>query len=365
MADTVDFRNALVPTGQREQLPVVLPDNTTTKAAIAIARKELNIDDSQSLVFFGAKVQNGLASVATQMMEGVKNKDIAPASEALSNVVLNIRGFSLDDLEEKSGFFGKLQSIVMRQATPVVRALQRYETVNSQINTIVADLDRHVGVLMKDVVSLDRLYAEALRSFLRLKIYIAAGEAELADINENRLPALVTQAKAGDDMAVQTAAKLQAVAQRLERRVHDFKLTCQVTLQALPAIMGMQDNDADLVGKIQSAIANTIPLWKQRIAMLITAKHTEQAARAIGSVEDITNEMLVKTAKAMKDANSVVRAEIERGAFDLKAIQEANESAVAMLEETRSVYETAAARRKEESVALEGFERAIKEAIVR
>lgn len=351
-------------TRTREQPLALLPNDSGTLAEIAAARQELDYHDSQSFVFFGARAQTGLTDVATKMIAGVKNKDIAPASDALSRVVLNIRGFSLDDLKDGQGVGGWLKSHVLRTATPIVAAMQRYETVQSQINVVINDLDRHVGILMRDVVGLDQMYVEALASFRALKIYITAGEAELEELTTRLLPALKAKA-AENPMMVQEAARLEALAQRLERRVHDFKLTRQATLQSLPMIMLMQDNDSNLVEKIQSAIINTIPIWKQRIAMLVTARHAEQAARAVGSVTDLTSELLVQTADAMHRSNKIVRTEVERGLFDLAAIKQANDLAVATLDETRTIYEDAVKRRREEAVELERCETAIRAALIK
>ena len=360
--DTTMMTTALVSVQSREQPLATLNDDADTKQRVALARKELDINNTQSLAFFGSKAQSGLTDMASKMIAGVRNKDVAPAAESLSRVVAAIRGFSLDDLAYP-GMVSKFVNKLMRGVTPVVAALQRYETVESQINAIISEMDRHISVLMKDVVSLDRMYSETLASFYRLKIYVAAGEEELEELRTARLPAM-REAAQGDTFKSQEVAKIEGVAQRLERHLHDLKMTQQITLQSLPEIMGMQDNDIDLVQKMWSSIVNTVPLWKQRIAMLITAHHAEAAAGPMKGLTDITNEMLVSTAKAIQTANKVVRAEVERGSFDLEAIRQANDIAIATLTESRELYKVASARRQEEAQALLTYEAEIQKVMV-
>jgi uncharacterized protein YaaN involved in tellurite resistance len=358
----IAFQNALVPVADRVVIQSDLSIDEHIKSRIAAARKELNYNDTQSFVFFGSKSQTGLIDISTKMISGVKNKDVSPAADALSAVVMNIRGFSLDDLKENGH---GVSSWFHKAVSPIVAAMQRYETVKSQINVVVANLDKHVGILMKDVVSLDSMYTEALTSFNKLQIYVLAGEEELEDLKNNRIAPMKIQAEStGDSLSSQEVAKLQACYQRLERRVHDFKLTKQATLQSLPMIMLIQDGDSNLIEKIQSAIINTIPIWQQRIAMLITAKHAEQAAKAIANVTDLTNELLVETQASLQKSNKAVRTEVERGLFDLEAIRKANEMAIATLNETTTIYQEAATRRRAESIELQKYEGAMRTAMI-
>ena len=351
----VKFENTVTSLTVQEQPAEVLPMDPQTAQEVAAARKELNLQDSSSLIFFGSRSQAGLTDISTKMIAGVKNKDIEPASAALNGIVLNIRGFKLDDLKS-SGAVGWFKSTLLRTVSPVVSAMQRYESVENQINVVINDLDRHIGILMRDVVGLDRMYAEALIAFRKLKIYIMAGEQELAHITDVVMPDLKSRIRDDDPLSSQNVNNMENVRQRLERRVHDLKLTRQVVMQSLPMIIMMQDNDSNLVEKIQSAIVNTVPLWKQQVAMLITARHAEKAAKAVGAVSDLTNDLLVKTADAMRVSNKTVRAEVERGIFDTDAIKRANDTVIGTITDALGTYEKAAARRREEAKVLDSCE---------
>ena len=74
--------------------------------------------------------------------------------------------------------------------------------------------------------------------------------------------------------------------------------------------------------------------------------------------------MLVDTAETLQESNKKVRTEVERGLFDLEALRKANEMAIATLNETTTIYQDAAKRRRDESTELEKYEAAIRTAMI-
>jgi uncharacterized protein YaaN involved in tellurite resistance len=129
--------------------------------------RELELTDTQSILFFGAKAQERLTEVSDQMLEGVRAKDAGPAGAALSEMVATLRGFDVDDLDpnRKPGVLDRL----LGKGRPVARFLQAYESVRNQIETIGRDLDRHKTRLLTDVTALDRLYQANLDYFRELE----------------------------------------------------------------------------------------------------------------------------------------------------------------------------------------------------
>ena len=128
--------------------PVVLykEANPDAKARIDKALAELNIKDSNSIIFFGARAQEQLTSVSETMLEGVRNKDTGPAGAALSDMLSKLRGFKVDDLDPKNkpSFFGRL----LGAANPIARFVQQYEDVRKQIDSVSNRLDTHKNKML-------------------------------------------------------------------------------------------------------------------------------------------------------------------------------------------------------------------------
>ncbi|KAA3645773.1 MAG: toxic anion resistance protein [Proteobacteria bacterium] len=324
---------------------------------------EINIADANSIIFFGTKAQEKVTDISDKMLEGVKNKDLGQSGAALNEMVATIRGFDVDELDpnKKPGFFARL----FGGAKPLVKFLQKYEEVKSQIEKITNKLESHKTTLLKDITSLDRLYVANLEYFHNLEDYIKAGEEKLRQLHDEVIPKMEQEADNTDDMlAAQKLRDMRSATADLERRVHDLRLTRQVTLQSLPSIRLVQENDKGLINKINSTIANTIPLWRQQLAQTVTIWRSEQAADTLKDATDLTNEMLAANAENLQIANRKVREQMERGVFDIEVIKEANQKLIATIDDSLQIAEAGKAKREAAVIELQKTESQLREALL-
>ncbi len=325
--------------------------------------EEINMADANSVIFFGSKAQEKVTEISDKMLEGVKNKDLGRSGEALNEMVATIRGFDVDELDpnKKPGFFARL----FGRAKPLVKFLQRYEEVRKQIDKITNKLESHKTTLLKDITSLDRLYVANLEYFHTLEDYIKAGEEKIKQLHAEVIPAMEKEAEGSDDMLL--AQKLRDVRSStadLERRVHDLRLTRQVTLQSLPSIRLVQENDKGLINKINSTIANTVPLWRQQLAQTVTIWRSEQAADTIKDATDLTNEMLAANAENLQMANRKVREQMERGVFDIEVVKMANAKLIETIDDSLRIAEEGKAKREGAVIELQKTEEQLREALL-
>lgn len=333
------------------------------RAEIDALIKQIDLNDTHSLLYFGAPAQQQLAGISDDMLEGVRNKDTGLAGEALNRMVGTVRNFDLGTLDpnRKPGFFARL----LGKTKPVAEFLQRYEEVRNQIDAIGDDLERHKTQLLKDIAQLDRLYAANLEYFHHLERYIVAGEEKLKQLDEQDIPAMERAAQEGSSMTVaQQLRDLRANRDALERRVHDLKLTRQVAMQSLPSIRLVQENDKGLINKIVSTTANTLPLWRQQLAQAVTIHRSREAADVIRSASDLTNELLKANAENLRQGNIEARREIERGVFDIEAVKQANASLIQTIEESLSIADEGRRKRAEAAIQLETLEAELRRTLI-
>ncbi|MFD1797430.1 toxic anion resistance protein [Paracoccus aurantiacus] len=308
---------------------------------------EINLRDTGSIVNFGSRAQNELQEISQQMLADVKNKDVGPAGDSLRNIVTTIRGFSISELDmrRERSWWEKL----LGRTAPFARFVANYEDVQGQIDKITEDLMTHEHQLLKDIKSLDVLYDRTLNFYDELALYIAAGEAKLRELDENTIPAKEAEVQAspadGQVMEAQELRDLRTTRDDLERRVHDLKLTRQVTMQSLPSIRLVQENDKSLVTKINSTLVNTVPLWETQFAQAVTIQRSAQAAGAVRDATDLTNELLTANARNLREANAQIRTEMERGVFDVESVRTANAELIATIEDSLRIADEGKARR--------------------
>jgi uncharacterized protein YaaN involved in tellurite resistance len=352
---------AATPPAPAQNQPVVAykEADAEAKARIDKALAELNIKDSNSIIFFGARAQEQLTSISENMLEGVRNKDTGPAGAALSEMLTKLRGFKVDDLDPKNkpGFFSRM----LGSANPIARFVQQYEDVRKQIDSVSNRLDTHKNKLMEDIVKLDRLYDANLQYYYTLADYIAAGEEMLLRLDGEVIPAMAKAAEGGADMLkAQELRDMRSMRDDLERRVHDLRLTRQVAMQSLPSIRLVQENDKSLVTKINSTMANTIPLWKQQLAQAVTIYRAGEAAKTVKEATDLTNELLKKNADMLRQANKETRTQVERGIVDIEAVKHAHAQLIATIEESLTIADEGKKKRAEAEKELIGLEDTLK-----
>lgn len=136
-------------------------------------------------------------------------------------------------------------------------------------------------------------------------IYIAAAEMKKEELENQTLPELRKKAEeSSNQMHVQEVNDMMQYVNRLEKRIHDLKLSRQITLQSAPQIRMIQNINQTLAEKIQSSILTSIPLWKNQMAIALTLLRQESASQAQQAVTNTTNDLLTKNSEMLKQ-NSI------------------------------------------------------------
>ena len=339
-------------------VPEASPNDQTVIGKIETLVGQIDMKDTNSIVSFGSSAQAELQQISQSMLAGVRNKDVGPAGDSLRDIVATIRGFSVSELDTRRqrSWWEKL----MGKAAPIAKFHARYEEIQTQIDRITDDLLGHEHGLLKDIKSLDLLYEKTLAFYDELALYIAAGEEKLVALDNTDIPEKVAAVDAATEdaktLAAQELRDLRAARDDLERRVHDLKLTRQVTMQSLPSIRLVQENDKSLVTKINSTLVNTVPLWETQLAQAVTMQRSAEAAAAVKDANDLTNELLTANAENLRESNKMIRQEMERGVFDIEAVKQANADLIGTIEESLQIAAEGKAKRAAAETELKTME---------
>ncbi len=361
-----------------EVTAVVLPEPADANAVITLEQTdapvgaeirsrmdELDMGDTQSIISFGSAAQAELQEISQAMLQDVRNKDVGPAGDSLRGIVTTIRGFSVSELDVRRdrSWWEKL----IGRAAPFAKFTAKFEKVQSQIDKITDNLLSHEHTLLKDIKSLDMLYEKTLQFYDELALYIAAGEAKVAKLDATVIPAKEKEVEAAAEndqvMVAQELRDLRSARDDLERRMHDLKLTRQVTMQSLPSIRLVQENDKSLVTKINSTLVNTVPLWETQLAQAVTIQRSFEAAKAVREANDLTNELLTSNAKNLRSSNKIIREEMERGVFDIEAVKAANADLIGTIEESLQIADAGKAKRAAAEVDLKEMEAKLRDTL--
>ena len=335
----------------------VMAENILTpeeKAVVDSFAKQIDITNSAMVLQYGAGTQKKMADFSETALDKVRTKDLGEVGALLSNVVGELKEFGE---EEEKGFLG----IFKKQTNKLQNMKNKYAKAEVTVNNIVKALESHQVQLLKDVAVLDKMYELNLTYFKELSMYILAGRQKLDEVRNGSLKELIQKAQvSGLPEDAQAARDMEEMCNRFEKKVHDLELTRTISLQTAPQIRLVQNNDNQMVEKIQSTIVNTIPLWKSQMVLALGMEHSLQAAEAQREVSDLTNELLKKNAEKLKLATIETAKEAERGIVEIETLQATNASLISTLDEVMKIQEEGRAKRQAAEVEMKRIENELK-----
>ena len=337
-------------------------DNLTEqeKAAVLAFVDRIDIHNSETVLKYGNAAQMKISQFSDKILEDVKTKDTGAISDMQTDLVAELKGFDVDE-GKKGGFFG----LFKKAGNSLIQLKAKYEKVEENVMEIIAALQGHQKQLISDCKMLDELYAQNEQYYHELTLYIIAGEIKLRRLREEELPPLLAKAQETADPAdAQAANDFSQLIERFEKRIHDLKLTRMVSVQMGPQIRLMQTNDNVLAERIQSTIANTIPLWKSQMVIALGMQHAEEALKAQKAVTDMTNELLRANAERLKTGTIETAKEAERGVVDLETIRTANTALIDTLNEVQRIQREGAMKRAEASAELGRLEKQLRDKVL-
>lgn len=330
------------------------------KTQVEAFAKTIDLTNPDHVMLYGAEAQKKISSFADAVLGNVQTSDTGDVGDMLTKLVAELQGFSGAG-EKPKGIKGLFFNAKKQMAT--IQA--KYEDVAANVETIAGNLEQHQVQLLKDVAMFNRQYDMNLEYFHELTMYIVAGEKRLKEVRENDLAKLQEAAqKSGDAMDAQMANDLAAQCDRFEKKLHDLKLTRQISMQMAPQIRLLQNNNALLVERIQSTLVNTLPLWKNQMVLSLGLHHSQQAMQAQRAVTDMTNDLLKKNAETLKMGTVETATESERGIIDLETLTATNQSLIDTINEVSRIQKEGRQKRLEAEKTLAQMEQELKQKLL-
>ena len=303
--------------------------------------EKIDITNSQMVLQYGAASQKKLSDFSETALSRVKTKDMGETGELITSLISELQGFDATT-EQPKGIFGFFK----KTANSIEQLKTRYDSADKNVERIKAQLEDHQVTLMKDITMLDKMYELNLVYFKELTMYILAGKKKLAEVRANDLKAAQEKAQRTQlPEDAQAARDLADLCDRFEKKLYDLELTRNVSIQMGPQIRLIQSNDTMMAEKIQTAIVNTIPLWKNQMVLALGIAHSQQAMQAERAVTDATNELLKKNAATLKQGTIEIAKESERGIVDIETLQQTNKQLIETLDELNKIRADGKAKR--------------------
>ena len=336
--------NAPAQVEEKKIEPVALDDKLLTeqeKKAVDEFSKKIDITDTNMVLQYGAAAQKSVAGFSENALSNVRSKDLGEVGADLSELVVQLKGFGSGD--EKKGLAG-----LFRKAGNKIESMKaQYGKVEANVDRIAQSLEQHQITLMKDIAMFDQMYELNLKYYKELTMYILAGTKRLEEVRAGELEELRVKAeKTGLAEDAQAYNDMVNLCNRFEKKLHDLELTRMVSVQMGPQTRLLQNNDTQMIEKIQSSLVNTIPLWKSQMVLALGMEHSRQATAAQNAVTEMTNQLLRKNADTLKMGTIATAKEAERSIVDIETLQHTNQQLISTLDEVMNIQKEGAEKRK-------------------
>jgi uncharacterized protein YaaN involved in tellurite resistance len=320
----------------------------------------IDLSNPQHVMLYGADAQKKISNFADTILAEVRNIDAGDVGDSLTKLISELKSFE-SSAEKPRG----LRALFSNAQKHIAMVQARFDDVAGNVSNIAGTLEGHQVQLLKDVSMFNHLYDMNLEYFRELSMYIIAGEKRLKDVREKDVARLKQKAtQTGDTMDAQKASDLEQAADRFEKKLHDLKLTRQISLQMAPQIRLLQNNNSLLIERIQSTLVNTLPLWKNQMVLALGMEHSRQAMQAQRAVTDMTNELLKKNAETLKQGTIETATEAERGIIDIETLVQTNKSLIDTMNEVVRIQTEGRQKRAEAEKTLRRMEDELKQRLI-
>ena len=324
-------------------------------------KEQIDVTDSQMLMQFGSGAKQNIADFSENILNNIRSKDTGYVGDLMTDLIAKVEGLDFESLEQERGLMG----LFRKAEAKVKKFMAQYQTLEVQVDAIEAKLDEARMGLLKDIGMFDALYEKNLDYFRQLQLYIVAGEEAIEKLKQETIPSLRREAAASDDpMNAQVVRDFEDTVAQFEKKVFDLKTSRTIALQTAPQIRLIQNNDKLLADKIQTAVQETIPLWKSQMVMALGLYRQQEALKLQRSITDTTNELLVKNSEKLKQNTIEVAKESERGIVDIETLKKANENLIATMNETLKIQQEGRQKRAQAEAELQKIENEVKEVLL-
>ncbi len=308
----------------------------------------INVNDSQTIVKFGAEAADEISRASDQVLNSMSIDQINDTGTMLKNLAAIMDQFDIKEIQDdKPGFFGSLKK-------KIEKILSKYDTMGKEIDKIYVQLKQYESEIEQANQKLDSMYDANIGYYQQLVKYIMAGEQGVKELD-----AFIEEYKkkveaAPDDGTIRMdLSNLQQMREILDQRVMDLKIAENVALQTVPMLKTMEYSNLNLVRKINSAFIITMPVFKQALAQAIMLKRQKIQAESLAALDEKTNEMLIKNAQNTVEQSKMVASMSATSSIKVETLQQTWQTIVTGIDEVQAIQDQAREKRKADAVALE------------
>lgn len=328
------------------------------KAQVEQFANEINIENVDQVANYGMNAQTNISDFSVSVLKKVKTYELGEVGDSLKDLTIALDATTEP---EKKGVLGLFQKA--KRGVNSIKA--NYTKAENNVDRIEKDLRKHRDVLTQDISMYQQMYELNVQYYKELTMYIIAGKKALANARATKLQELKIKAEQTNKQEdVQVYKDYEDLCYRFGKKLSDLEITRVISIQSAPQVRMLQNNDRELLDKLQSAIANTIPLWRNQLVLSLGIEHTNRTLEAQATLADKTNELLKKNSETLKMATIETAKQSERPIVDMDTLRQCNKDLITSIKEVVKIHEQGAVQRAKAREELVKIEEELKDVMV-
>lgn len=322
---------------------------------------QLNEKDVNSIMNYGAEIQNSIAKQSDTFLSNVRTYNSGDVGGHINELLTELNYIDVDQLNQSpfKRFLSKIP-LLNKLVVDIKKLFQQYDKITANVDKISNKVKAGMINSVKDNSSLQTMFDGNVTLIKEIEKYIIAGQMKFKQASDE-LAAM--EANSGQHQDYEIADKRNFV-NRLDKRLADMKVVRFIMIQSLAQIRVVQNNNTSIAEKAQSILTTTMPVWKNQLTLAVALQRQKANIEIQRKVSETTNTILQKNADMLRQNSIEVAKENENTIVSLDTLKQTTKSLIDTLTEVKAIHEQGTQTRRELDAGLQSLEAELKKGVV-
>jgi uncharacterized protein YaaN involved in tellurite resistance len=322
---------------------------------------QLNEKDVNSIMNYGAEIQNSIAKQSDTFLSNVRTYNSGDVGNHINELLTELNYIDVDQLNQSpfKRFLSKVP-LLNKLVVDIKKLFQQYDKITENVDKISNKVKAGMINSVKDNSSLQTMFDGNVNLIKEIEKYIIAGQLKFKQASEE-LAAMEANAAQHQDYEI---ADKRNFVNRLDKRLADMKVVRFIMIQSLAQIRVVQNNNTSIAEKAQSILTTTMPVWKNQLTLAVALQRQKANIEIQRKVSETTNTILQKNADMLRQNSIEVAKENENTIVSLETLKMTTKSLIDTLTEVKAIHEQGTQTRRELDAGLQSLEAELKKGVV-
>lgn len=286
-----------------------------------ISTNQLDNTNIDTVTNFGQNVISQI-NIDNNKLSALRSTNNADVNALIKDTLNKIEDIDFSTLQNQ-GFLAKLFKKIHLK-----KFIQRYNTIKESVDDVQSKLTIGKQVCDEDNNIIEDTYNHNLEIIPKLDALIEYGKSEYDKLSQMDVSNLET-------FELQSH---NAFCNQLNKKINTLFNIRNILGQELVQLKIMEENNVDLVNKINDVNQYVLPLWKHNLSTILILENQSQNAKLIKAISNTTNKMIEIQSGLLYENAVAIANENERGIVDISTLNKSTDLLCKTLKDVETIH---------------------------